>query len=155
MIKDMDKIDRMILSELINNGRIPAKQLADKIGIHPNTLLLRLKRLEKKKIIKKYAAYVDFTKAGYDLHVIVLIEVRRGHPGDIEQMKDLLNIREIEALYATTGLYDLVAICRVRNRQNMLEVLQKIGDNKFVTKSVTQIVLFPYRAPHEFNPFQD
>lgn len=152
MVFKVDEIDIKIISALLENGRLPARKLAEQIGVHPNTLLQRLKRLEGQGVIKKYAAYVDFAQLGYDLHVIVLMEVRRGHAGDAEQLNDLLKIKEIEALYATTGMWDLVAIVRVKNRMNLLEVIQKIGNNKIVTKTITQIVVFPYKSPYEFNP---
>ena len=153
MTQKLDEVDKKIVSALLENGRLPAKKLASKIDVHPNTLLQRLKKLEKNGVIRKYAAYVDFGKLGYDLHVIILMEVSRGQAGEVDQMKDLLKIKEIEALYATTGIYDLVAVCRVKNREHLLDIIQRMGKNPIITKSVTQIVLFPYRAPHEFNPF--
>jgi len=154
MVFKLDIIDEKILAELIQNGRISAKKLAKKVNVHSNTLLQRMKRLEKRGIIKKYSAQVDYAKIGYDLHAIMSIKVRKGHPGDAKQLKDLLDIKEIQSLYATTGIWDLVCTVRVRDRQHLLDILQKIGNNKIVTKSSTQIVLFSYKTPYEFNPLK-
>lgn len=149
----LDNIDTKIVSALLENGRLPAKKLAAELKVHPNTLLQRLRKLEESGVIKKYSACVDFAKLGYDFHVIILMEVGRGYEGKTEQLKGLLEIEEIEALYATTGVYGLVAICRVKNREHLLDITHKLGKSPIVTRSVTQLVLSPYRTPDKFNPF--
>ncbi|MEW6722148.1 MAG: Lrp/AsnC family transcriptional regulator [Candidatus Micrarchaeota archaeon] len=153
MTNGLDEIDKKILSELLQNARIPAKKLARKINCHPNTMLQRLKKLEKKGLIKKYTSQIDFSKADFDLHVIIMMKVRKGRAGDMEQLKDLLKIKEIEALHATTGVWDLMGTCRVRNRQHLLEVIQKIGSSELITKTASHMILFTYKDPHDFNPF--
>lgn len=149
----LDNTDIEIMSELIEDAKISTKILARKLGIHPNTLLQRIKRLENKGIIKRYVAQVDYKKVGYDLHVIVLMKVVRGKVGDPNQLKDISDIKEVEMLYATAGLWDLVASVRVRNRTHLLEVLQVLGNNKIVIKTASYLTLFTYKSPQEFNPF--
>jgi Lrp/AsnC family leucine-responsive transcriptional regulator len=153
MAKDLDEVDKAILSELASNARIPAKTLARQIRCHPNTMLQRLKKLETTGIIKKYTAQIDYGKVGYDLHVLFMAKVRKGRAGDLEQLKDLVAIKEIESLYATTGIWDLMGILRVKNREHLLEVLQKIGRNQIITKTASHLVLFTYKDPQDFNPF--
>jgi DNA-binding Lrp family transcriptional regulator len=153
MTKSFDEIDRKILAELTQNARIPAKTLAKKINCHPNTTLQRLRKLEKSGAIKKYTAQIDYQKVDYDLHVIIMMKARKGRAGDLAQLKDLLNIKEIEALYATTGLWDLMGTVRVRNREHLLEVIQRIGSTPLITKTASHLVLFTYKDPQDFNPF--
>lgn len=148
----IDNTDIAIVSELIDNAKMPTKELARNLSIHPNTLLQRIKRLEKEGIIKKYSASVDYGKLGYDLHVILMMRVRKGRAGDMEQLKDLVNIKEIEVLYATTGTWDLMATCRVKNRKHLLDVIQKIGKNKIVIKTSSYLTLFSYKSMSDFNP---
>ncbi|MFH1394322.1 MAG: Lrp/AsnC family transcriptional regulator [Candidatus Micrarchaeota archaeon] len=149
----IDQTDIEILSELVDNAKTPTKELARKLGIHPNTLLQRIKRLEKEEVIKKYMAKIDYSKVGYDLHVILMMRVRKGRAGDLEQLKDLLKIKEIETLYATTGMWDLIGSVRVKNRQHLLDVIQRIGKNKIVTKTSSYLTLFAYKGAQDFNPF--
>lgn len=153
MNSKLDKIDMKIVSALLENGRIPAKKLAAKLRIHPNTLLQRLKRLENSGVIQKYTVCVDFAKLGYDFHVIIMMEVGRGYEGKKEQLKEFLEIKEIEALYATSGVYGLMAICRVKNREHLLDLIHKLSKNPIVTRSISQLVLLPYKTPDGFNPF--
>jgi DNA-binding Lrp family transcriptional regulator len=116
-------------------------------------MLQRLKKLEKNGVIKKYSAHVDYSKVDLDLHVIVMMKVRKGRAGDIEQLKDLIGIPELETLYATTGLWDLMGTVRVKNRQHLLDVVQRMGNSQIVTKTASHLVLFSYKDPQDFNPF--
>ncbi|HID72597.1 TPA: Lrp/AsnC family transcriptional regulator, partial [Candidatus Micrarchaeota archaeon] len=131
----------------------PTKELARKLGIHPNTLLQRIKRLEKEGVIKKYMAKIDYGKVGYDLHIILMMRVRKGRAGDMDQLKDLLKVKELETLYATTGTWDLIGSCRVKNRKHLLKVIQRIGKNKIVMKTSSYLTLFSYKGAQDFNPF--
>ena len=58
MIK-LDRIDRNILRELQKNGRISNVELSQKVGLSPTPCLERVKRLEKKAVIKSYTALLD------------------------------------------------------------------------------------------------
>jgi len=151
----LDKTDLTILGSLRKNSKASVKELARKIGIHPNTLLQRLKKLEKHKVITKYVAEVDYAKVGYDLHVVIMMKVKRGKAGDVDQVKDLIKIRELQSIYASTGLWDIIAIARVKNREHLLEVIQKIGSSPSVTKTTSHLVLYAYKSPQDFNPFED
>lgn len=153
MTSKLDDIDLAILGSLRENAKASIKDVAKKIGVHPNTLLQRLKKLENNGIITKYVAEVDYSKVGYDLHVIIMMKVRRGRAGDKEQMKELLRIKELEAVYATTGNWDLISVARVKNREHLLEVIQRIGKNPLITKTTSHLVLFAYKNPYQFNPF--
>lgn len=152
MIK-LDDIDISILSHLRDDAKTQLKDLARELKVHPNTLLQRVRKLEKAKIIKKYTAEVDYAKTDIDLHIIIMMKLRRVRAGDMEQLGDLINIKELEAIYATSGLWDVVAMCRVKNRKHLLEVIQRLGDHPVVTKTSSSIVLFEYKNPADYNPY--
>ena len=149
----LDEIDIALLSNLRDDAKTPLKDLARELKVHPNTLLQRVRKLEKAKIIKKYVAEIDYEKTGIDLHIIVMMKVRRGRAGDMEQLSDLIGIRELEAIYATSGLWDVVALCRVKNRKHLLDVIQRVGDHPIVTKTSSSIILFEYKHPGDYNPY--
>ena len=128
MICKIDETDQMILCELRDNSKRPIRELAKKLHMHPNTVLQRIKKLEKEGIIRKYVAELDYKKMGYDIHVIVMIKVRKGRAGDKEQLNDITHIPQVQSLHAVTGAYDLIATVRVRNRDELLEVLRRIHD---------------------------
>ena len=93
-----DEFDFLILKELRNQAKIPIRSLANKTGLHPNTLLQRIKKLEKDGIIVKYAAELNYAKLGFDLHAIIFIEVTHKAHKEWDVAKELGSIPEILAL---------------------------------------------------------
>jgi len=149
-----DNMDLLILKELREDCKKPVREIAKKLRIHPNTVLMRIKRLEQEKVIVKYQAEIDYRKVGYELHVIMMIKVRKGRAGDPEQLSDLSSIPEVQALYACTGAYDVIAVARVKDRDELVNLTRKVGENQIVTKTVTHLVLFPYKHPYQYNPLE-
>ncbi len=61
----LDKIDRRILSELRQDGRLTVTQLAEKVGLSSSPCWTRVKRLENLNIIEGYTAKIN-SKADWD-----------------------------------------------------------------------------------------
>ncbi len=59
MTFDIDSIDRQILRILQENARISNSALAEAVGLSPNPLAARLKKLEGRGVILGYTARVD------------------------------------------------------------------------------------------------
>ena len=149
---EYDNTDLAILKELRDNCKQSIKELGRKLGVHPNTILQRIKKLEKDKTIIKYSAEVDYRKLGYELHAVIMGEVRKGRAGDQTQLADLSKMPQMQYLYAVTGAYDIIASVRVKNRDELVEVMRKIGENPIVERTMTHIILYSYKHPYEFNP---
>ncbi len=147
-----DKLDMLILNELRKNCKQNLKQLAAKFGTHPNTLLQRIRKLEREGVIIGYLAEVDYGKLGYDLQALVMIKMNKGMLHDPEILKELGRIPNIKALYGVTGTHDCIALIVTKNKDELVEVLQKIQSNRIVVKTITYLVLSTYKNPYEFNP---
>ena len=63
----IDEVDLKILKNLLVDARQSARKLSLKLGISTVTVLSRIQKLEKLKIIKGYTAILDDEKLGYDL----------------------------------------------------------------------------------------
>jgi len=160
----LDDIDEQILSEISINGRIPAKELARKLDVHHNTLLQRLKRLERSRVIVKYTAEVDYDLLGYELEVVIFLKVRKGIPhedagvnglipGGQEKLDHLLGMKELKSFHAITGEWDVVSIWRARNKRHLSYIIKEVSSHPAITKTESHIVLYTYKSPHQFNPF--
>jgi len=55
----VDAIDRAIISELQQHGRLSNLELADRVGLTPSPCLRRVKHLESSGVIEGYTALVD------------------------------------------------------------------------------------------------
>ena len=62
---NLDIKDKKILYELDTNSRQSIPQLSKKVGLHKNTIRYRIRRFEKKGIIKNYYTVIDSYKLGY------------------------------------------------------------------------------------------
>ena len=74
---ELDKTDMKILKNLMLNSRLSSRQLALNLGMSTVTVLSRIKKLEKEKIIKGYTAIIDHEKLGYGLTAIIEIIAKK------------------------------------------------------------------------------
>jgi Lrp/AsnC family leucine-responsive transcriptional regulator len=152
MKNKVDSIDLMILKELRNDCKRPVRELAQTLRMHPNTLLQRIKRLEKSKIIRRYYADIDYKALGYDMHAIVMIKIKKSGLENENLLKTVALIPEIESLYAVTGSADCIAVVKAKNRDDLVRVLQVIQSEKEVLRTISYLVLVTYKESYEFNP---
>ena len=66
----IDKIDKLILNELIKNARESASNIADYIGMSVPAVTERIKKLQDSGIIKGYSLEVDKEKLGMDVSAL-------------------------------------------------------------------------------------
>lgn len=66
----MDKLDRAIIDQLQDHGRLTNQELADRVGLTPAPCLRRVRRLEAEGVITGYTALVNPAALGRDFEVI-------------------------------------------------------------------------------------
>lgn len=147
-----DELDIAILKELRENGKHTAREIAKKLGTHPNTMVHRIRRLEKNNVIIKYTIEIDYRRLGYDLQTVALLKIKKGKIGEVSQLKEVIEIPEMQALYAITGSYDILCILRTKDQNHLSEVLRKLQRIDVVTRSNTILVLYTYKHHYEFEP---
>lgn len=71
----MDKLDRAILRELAQDGRLSNVELADRVGLTPAPCLRRVRRLEETGVITGYLAQIDPRAIGRAFEVLVNVDL--------------------------------------------------------------------------------
>lgn len=71
----IDETDRVILSELIRNGRATYKELGERAGLSPHAVAPRVQRLVRAGIIKAFTATVDYGAIGRGLDALIDIRL--------------------------------------------------------------------------------
>ncbi|WP_119257632.1 Lrp/AsnC family transcriptional regulator [Shinella zoogloeoides] len=71
----LDDIDRRILRELQQDGRLQNVELGRRVGLSPSPCLRRVKLLEEAGIIDRYVAVVDQAKVGLQLSMFARISL--------------------------------------------------------------------------------
>lgn len=147
-----DKLDLMLIAELRNDCKQSVRTLSKKLGSHPNTILLRIKNLEKEGIILKYAAMVDFKKIGYDLHSLIWIKVDKKTRTEWDILNELSKFSELVAGYAITGSYDVLVVARTKDRNELTALLKRLNTKIYILETKTELVLETFKHDYEFNP---
>ncbi|AFN63995.1 Putative transcriptional regulator, AsnC family [Mycobacteroides abscessus subsp. abscessus] len=71
----MDKLDRAIIDQLQDHGRLTNQELADRVGLTPAPCLRRVRRLEAEGVITGYTALVNPAALGRDFEVIIYADL--------------------------------------------------------------------------------
>ncbi|WP_100466131.1 Lrp/AsnC family transcriptional regulator [Mycobacteroides abscessus] len=71
----MDKLDRAIIDQLQDHGRLTNQELADRVGLTPAPCLRRVRRLEAAGVITGYTALVNPAALGRDFEVIIYADL--------------------------------------------------------------------------------
>ncbi len=134
----LDQNDEKILKNLMVDARLSARQLALKLGMSTVTILSRIKKLEKEKIIKGYTTLIDHEKLGYDLTAIIEIIAKK----DILDIEDKLSkMANVCGVYDITGNTDTVIIAKFKERNELSAFVKALSAMANVENTITHVVL--------------
>ena len=136
---NLDKTDEKILKNLMVDARLSARQMALKLGISTVTVLSRIKKLEKEKIILGYTAIVDHEKLGYSLTAIIEIVAKNDKIVDIEE--EISKFENVCAVYDITGSTDTVIIAKFKERNDLSKFVKDLASISNVKNTITHVVL--------------
>ena len=80
----MDKLDNKILSELMQNARVPLTTLAKKVRTSREVVTYRVQRLKDERIIQDFVTEVDVTKLGY-VGAAVFLVIKTARENDFKE----------------------------------------------------------------------
>ena len=103
----LDNFDRSILTALQKDGRISNVDLAEKVNLSESACLRRVRRLEDKGFIERYAALLDQRQAGLSGNVFVHIALHREEQSELAAFEAAVqNLPEVMECYLMTGEFD-------------------------------------------------
>lgn len=137
-IVTLDEIDIRILRKLISDARLSYRNIAEQIGVSPPTVLARVEKLEKNKIIKSYSALLDHEKLGYDLTAIIEVTAIKNKVVEVEKV--LSKYENVCAIYDITGLTDMLIVAKFRNRKELSDFVKKELSIPSVQRTNTHLV---------------
>ena len=136
---NLDKTDERILKNLMVDARLSARQLALKLGISTVTVLSRIKKLEREKIIKGYTALIDHEKLGYNLTAIIEIIAKKDKIIDMEV--EISKIENVCGVYDITGNTDTLVIAKFKSRNELSEFVKGLASIPNIDNTITHVVL--------------
>lgn len=103
---ELDKVDKMILSILQKEAKMPLKEIAEKVFLSIPAVSARIDKMEKEGIIKGYQAQVDPASLGYHIKAFIHLEVPpEDKPVFYPFVKSFKNVIECNCV---TGDYSMV-----------------------------------------------
>ncbi len=135
----LDEKNIAIINVLLDNARHSYRQVAQKVGASAATVMHRVQDMEKEKIIRKYSAVPDYEKLGYDITVLIEVQVGKGKLAQVENK--IAQHPHVVAVYDVTGAFDIIILAKFKNRRAMDAFLKKIQTYDFVLRTNTRLVL--------------
>jgi len=137
----IDKIDRSILSTLMEDAKTPYTEIAKKLIVSGGTIHVRMKKMEEAGLIKKSRLHINYELLGYDLTAFLGIYLEKGSNYK-EVIKQMEEIPEIVEAHYTTGVYSIFAKITCKNTKHMRQVLNEdIQSVKGIQRTETIISL--------------
>ncbi len=135
----MDELDKKILGILKEQGRIPYVNLAQMLKVSEATIRYRVRNLLEKGIIKRFTVEIDPAKLGFRSRAVVGIDA---DPEDfLSVINKLMGIEEIKGLATSTGDHMMIAEVWARSSEELLQIINKIGEIKGIKRICPAIIL--------------
>ena len=144
----MDDKDRLILTLLEEDCKVPPESLADMVDLPKEELLSRIEVLEKDRIIQKYTACIDWEKAGEGI-VAAIVELKVSPERDFGYDKiaeRLARHRQVKSLRLISGAYDLELLVVGKNIHEITRfVAEQVAPLEQVRETGTILIMKTYK----------
>ncbi|MFD2246952.1 Lrp/AsnC ligand binding domain-containing protein [Pontibacter ruber] len=121
---EIDKLDRQILSLLMQNVNRAYTDIAKELGVSGGTIHVRLKKLNEMGIVQGAQLLVSPSAIGYDVCAFIGVFLEKGseYKDAVTKMRE---IPEIVELHYTTGSYSMFVKIICRDTKHLREVLNE------------------------------
>jgi DNA-binding Lrp family transcriptional regulator len=104
-----DPIDRKILSELQDDGRMTNVELAARVGLTAPPCLRRVRTLEEEGVIEGYHATLNAAKLGYGITVFAMVSLKSQAETDLRAFEDhIAGLAQVRECYMLNGEIDFI-----------------------------------------------
>lgn len=100
----MDRLDKRILHELQQDGRLTNAELAERVGLSATPRARRVKQLEEDGVIERHVVLLNASRLGLKLHALVQISMDKHTPDRFEHFEaEVRKHPEVTELLLITG----------------------------------------------------
>ncbi len=132
-------LDIRLIRELQDDARQSLRKLARKLDVSPSTVSKRLDGLMERGVIMGFRPVVNYAKLGFSLVAVTRIKAR----GEALQkvVDSLVEDPRLTQVYEITGEFDVMAIGRFRDEQEMNREIKRVLNLPGIEGTNTSIVL--------------
>ena len=144
----IDEIDRKIILRLQEDARLSNAALAEEVGLTVSTVHERVKKLERKGIIKGYVAVVDPAALGKPITAFIRLTV--GAQADYIESKNKIEavcLAEPDVLecHGLAGEDCYILKVRVAGPQALERLIERLRSQASISRSITSIALSTFK----------
>lgn len=136
---ELDEVDRKILKILQADGRTALSEIARRLDMGSATIHERVNTLEREGYIREYRAVLDPELLGIDTVAFVRIGTEAGRFSEVAER--LAEEGAVQEIHEITGDTDLLLKVRVAAREELTDLLSRIGEYDGVRTTGTDIAL--------------
>ena len=129
----MDKLDYLILTELLKDAQMSFVTIAKKLGTSPYTIRKRYERMVKEGLINKCIVTIDLSKLGYQGKVFLMITIAPQRDKS-KTTAALAKMRNIFIVTEVMGSFDILAVAPVTDLNNIKAIVNEIKELPDVQK---------------------
>jgi Lrp/AsnC family transcriptional regulator, leucine-responsive regulatory protein len=141
----VEEIDRQIMALLADDGRMSFTDLAKETGLSVSAVHQRVRRLQKRGVIKGFTAHLDNEQIGLPLTAFVSIKpIDPAAPDDAPDR--LAGVTAIEACHSVAGEESYILKVRVGSPNELEDLLQQIRAKANVATRTTVVLSTPWEG---------
>lgn len=123
----LDKHDRVLLSALQADGRVPQSELGHRAHLSTAAVNRRLKLLQGAGVIERFSASLNPKALGYDLTVIVEVKAENERADLLDEMqRRFAACPQVQQCYYVAGAWDFVLIFLVRSMDQYVALTREL-----------------------------
>ncbi|WP_235587992.1 Lrp/AsnC family transcriptional regulator [Sphingopyxis sp. H115] len=140
---NLDEFDRRLLALVRQDNLLPARVLAEKVGLSLSAVLRRLRRLRDEKIIVADIAIVDPALTGSALTMHVLVQMQQAGPQTMDAFaRQIARHPEVTGAWDVTGNDDFLLKIQVGSMEEYDAFTRRaLGEDKGVHSFTTMITI--------------
>jgi DNA-binding Lrp family transcriptional regulator len=138
----LDTIDRKILKELQDEGRITNVELASRVGISAPPCLRRVRALEQAGYIKGYRGMLDERRLGYEVAVFAMVHLASQADADLKAFEDFVRKEPlVRECWMLSGEIDFILKCVAPDMTTFQDFVARLTAEPHVRNVKTSLTL--------------
>src|SRR6187401_1104492 len=138
----LDAIDRKILSELQEDGRITNVELARRVGISAPPCLRRVRALEEAGYIKGYRGLLDEKMLGFEVTAFAMVHLSSQAEGDLAAFEAFVRTQPlVRECWMLSGEIDFILKCVAPNLASFQALVKELTSAPHVRNVKTSLTL--------------
>ncbi|MDZ7777354.1 MAG: HTH-type transcriptional regulator Lrp [Bacteroidales bacterium] len=143
-----EHLDEKLINSLLGDGRSSLRSLAEELDVSVTTVSNHLKDLEADGVVKGYSPIVDYESLGYDVTAIMHLKVEGSALPEITNKLEAQ--KQMISVYETTGDYDIIAIGKFGDTDDMNDQIKSLLEDVDIRESNTSVVLNAVKDNEQF-----